>query len=166
MRVEWNYFQWKITILIFGMIVNRTLSCLWSALTSVGPPSVQAPQLVDLPFGDEELLLDPLRGLLWSPEFSFCCHVDWNVKCKESPAWWQSLSRTWRPLPVSPEWPCKTQIWDLNFPQSKYQSWSGDKTDQLPCDLLPLKGDKGKVLGLIIFCFVHRPNHLKYDVHF
>merc|ERR550517_583760 len=33
-------------------------------LTSVGPPSVQAPQLVDLPFGDEELLLDPLRGLL------------------------------------------------------------------------------------------------------
>jgi len=33
-------------------------------LTLEGPPSVQVPQLEDLPFGDEELLLDPLRGLL------------------------------------------------------------------------------------------------------
>ena len=44
-----------------------------------------------------------------------------------------------------------------------YQNLSGDNTDQLPCYLLPLKSDKGKVLGLIIFCFVHRPNHLKHN---
>ena len=116
MRVEWNYFQWEITILIFVVIVNGTLSCLWSALTSEGPPSVQVPQLVVLPFGDEELLLDPLRGLLWSPDISFCCHVDWNdVKCKESPVWWQSLSRTWRPLPVSPvRVNFKSEIWTFH----------------------------------------------------
>ena len=37
------------------------------------------------------------------------------------------------------------------------------KTDQFSCYLLPLKSDEGKVLRLIIFRLVHRPNYLKHN---
>ena len=47
-----------------------------------------------------------------------------------------------------------------------YQNLSGDNTDQLPCYLLPLKSDKGKVLGLIILSLVHRTNHLRHKIGF